>query len=508
VPVNGVDGQFDVSPTRVDVAEFRKQAFAVDKYDKLAFVDDALMEKFFEEGSLSEEELVSGLKLAFRSRRVIPVLVASASQGSGAQALLDFLITYGLKPTEGVGFSLVGSDERIGCDPNGSALALVFKTTVEQHVGELNFIRVVQGKFTTGQDLTNTTNQRKERNGQMLMMQGRNKSEVKELHAGDMAALVKLKSTGINDTLAAKGDQVVAPLVFPTPLVTVAVKPKAKGDQEKLSTGLASFMQEDPTFKMAFRPEFSETVVTAMGELQIQMRLDQLKKKYNVEVELFKPKISYRETIRGKGDSKYRHKKQSGGAGQFAEVWMRMEPLPSGSGVEFTNSLVGQNVDRVFVPSVEKGVKRAVKEGVMAGYMVTDLKVDFYDGKQHPVDSKDIAFQTAGYNAFKEAFMKAKPVLLEPIMELEIVVGADYMGDVISDINSRRGKMLGMESRGRFQVVRAQVPDAQLYKYATDLRSLTQGQGNYTVSFSHYEEVARDQAQKVIEESKGKGEQA
>ncbi len=463
--------------------------------------DDALMEKFLNEGTLTDAELAQGLKAAFAKRTFFPVFAGVGGQGIGVVSTLSFFAQYGVSPADGANFTSV-KGEKYTCDATAPALAFVYKTQIEQHTGELNFVRVIQGKLASGADLHNVNKQGKERVGQMLVVRGKNKEEIKELHAGDMAALVKLKNTGINDTLAAKSDIAVEAIVFPRPLVAVAVVPKAKGDQEKLSTALASFTAEDPTFKVEFRAEFSETVILGMGELQLALKVAKLKKKYNVEVDMIKPKVPYRETIKGKGDSKYRHKKQTGGAGQFAEVWMRVEPLKRGEGLQFVNSLVGQNVDRSFVPSVEKGVNAAAVAGVYAGYKVIDVKADFYDGKMHPVDSKDVAFQTAGRAAFKEAFLAAKPVLLEPVLEVEIVVDSEYMGDVIGNVNTRRGKMLGSDARGRFQVIRAHIPEAEMYKYATDLRSMTQGKGSFTMKFSHYEEVPHEMAQKIIAESK------
>lgn len=460
--------------------------------------DDALMEKFFEKGTLDEADMQRGLKLAYAKRAFIPVLCGAGTRGIGVGSALSFLVQHGLSPLDGPGFATTKDDVTLKCEPAAPALAFVFKAMVEPHVGELNFVRMVQGKLTTGIDVHNTGKQGRERVGQMLVVRGKGKEEVKELVAGDMAALVKLRNTTINDTLSAKLDVQVRPIAFPLPLVAVSVVPKAKNDQEKLSIGLASFMQEDPTFKVEHRPEFSETVVLGMGELQINLKMLKLKKKYNVEVDLIRPKVPYRETIKAKGDAKYRHKKQTGGAGQFAEVWLRVEPLPRGTGLQFVNSLVGQNVDRVFVPSVEKGVNAAAVQGIYAGYKVIDTKVDFYDGKMHPVDSKDIAFQTAGKAAFKEAFLAARPVLLEPVLEVEIVVGSEHMGDVIGNVNTRRGKMLGSDARGRFQVIHAHVPESEMYNYATDLRSMTQGKGAFSMKFSHYEEVPHEMAQKII----------
>jgi elongation factor G len=315
--------------------------------------------------------------------------------------------------------------------------------------------------------------------------------------------VVKLKDTHTGDTLCAAKRQVSLPKVdYPRPNIHAALKSTGKGEEDKIASGLAALHHEDPTFLHHVDSELHQTVLSAQGELHLEVIADRLRKRYNVHVELTEPRVRYRETIKSKGDSKYRHKKQTGGAGQFAEVWMRIEPKPRDTGLQFTQSLAGQNVDRVFVPSVEKGVNKAAEEGILAGYRVVDVKVDFYDGKMHPVDSKDIAFQIAGKEAFKEAFANARPGLLEPIYNLEIKIPEDALGKVIGDLSSRRGKILGMDTDGSFQVVKAQVPAMELYHYATTVRSLTGGRGIHTEDFSHYEEMPRDAEQKVVEESK------
>jgi len=290
-------------------------------------------------------------------------------------------------------------------------------------------------------------------------------------------------------------------VVYPRPNIHAALVAAAKGEEDKIASGLSALHEEDPTFVYAVDSELRQTIISAQGELHLEVVADRLRRRHNVHVDLAPPRVKYRETITGKGESKYRHKKQTGGAGQFAEVWMRVEPKVRDSGVEFTQSLVGQNVDRNFVPSVEKGVHQACGEGILAGYRVTDIKIDFYDGKMHPVDSKDIAFQIAGYFAFKEAFAAARPCLLEPIDALEIRVPEDFMGKVMGDLSSRRGKISGIDSDGAFQVIRAQVPAAELYHYSSTLRSLTGGRGVHTEEFSHYEEMPRDAAEKVIAEA-------
>jgi elongation factor G len=291
-------------------------------------------------------------------------------------------------------------------------------------------------------------------------------------------------------------------VVYPKPNIHAALKSTSKGEEDKVASGLAALHHEDPTFLHHVDGELHQTVLSAQGELHLEVIAERLRRRYGVHVELHEPRVRYRETIKGRGESKYRHKKQTGGAGQFAEVWMRIEPKPRDTGLEFAQSLVGQNVDRVFVPSVEKGVNKACEEGIVAGYRVVDLKVDFYDGKMHPVDSKDIAFQIAGYFAFKEAFAAARPCLLEPIYTVEIRVPEDFMGKVMGDLSSRRGKIQGIEAEGAFQVIKAHVPAKELYRYSSTLRSLTGGRGVHTEEFSHYEEMPREAEQRLVEEGK------
>jgi elongation factor G len=335
------------------------------------------------------------------------------------------------------------------------------------------------------------------------MLNGKNRVSVPVLNAGDIGAVVKLKDTQTGNTLCNGRRQVLLPPVqYPKPSIHAALKGSVKGEEDKIASGLAALHHEDPTFMYVVDAELRQTILSAQGELHLEVIAGALRRRYNVHVELSEPRVRYRETIKGRGDSKYRHKKQTGGAGQFAEVWMKIEPKPRDTGVEFTQSLSGQNVDRVFVPSVEKGVLKACEEGILAGYRVVDVKIDFYDGKMHPVDSKDIAFQIAGYFGFKEAFGMARPCLLEPIHLVEIRIPEDCMGKVMGDLSSRRGKIQGMDMEGGFQLIKAHVPAKELYRYSSTLRSLTGGRGVHSESFSHYEEMPKEAEAKVIEESK------
>ena len=473
----------------------------------IAESDDSLLEKFFDQGNLSEEELRDGLHDAIQNRTVIPLVCSAADANVGVTRIMDLIAKYCPSPADKTTIEACkpGTEEAVEFSTSESdpASILVFKTVSEPHVGELSFFKVYSGSVKNGIDLKNTTRQSSERLGQIFVMNGKNRKDAGQLFAGDIGAVVKLKNTHTGDTLCEGRLNVeLRKVEFPTPSIHEAVVTKYKGDEEKIATGLATLHEEDPTFVYRVDPELKQTIISGQGELQLEIVVERLRRKFNVEVGLVEPRVPFRETIKSEGSSKYRHKKQSGGAGQFAEVWMSVEPLERGGGIEFNNSLVGQNVDRVFVPSVEKGVNAACAEGILAGYMVVDLKANFYDGKQHPVDSKDIAFQIAGKGAFREAFMMAKPCLLEPINEIEVRVPEQFMGDVMGDISGRRGKILGMGSESGFQVIRALIPQANLYRYSTSLRSLTGGRGMHSEKFSHYEEMPKDLEQKVVAASK------
>ena len=484
----------------------RIKALHEELIEYVAESDDTLLEKFFEEGSLSEEEMREGLHRAIQDQVFIPVFCTAATENIGAARLMDFISKYGSSPVDRATIQAenINSGETTDVALDGSAPVVhVFKTISEAHVGELSFFRVYSGSVSTGMDLQNTTRGNSERFGQMFLMNGKDRTSVPSLNAGDIGAVVKLKDTHTGNTLTGPSNKVkLSSVKLPNSNIHLGIRSKSKGDEERIAMGLSTIHEEDPTFIYRVDPELHQTVLSGQGELHLQVSIDRLKRKFNVDVETFKPRIPYRETIRGKGSSKYRHKKQSGGAGQFAEVWMRVESKPRGEGIEFTHSLVGQSVDRVFVPSVEKGVNFACTDGVLAGYRVVDLKVDFYDGKQHPVDSKDIAFQMAGKQAFREAFMDAQPCLLEPILNIEIRVPDNFMGDVMGDMSSRRGKIIGMDAEGESQLIKAQAPQSEMYQYSTTLRSLTGGRGIHSEEFSHYEEVPRDMETKVVAAAK------
>ncbi len=473
--------------------------------EHIAESDDELMNKFFEKGGLSEEEVRAGIHAAVQKELFIPLFATSAENNIGVARLMDFIAKYGSSPVDRKKVKAVDANDReVEVSLEGAeTVAYIFKTMSEAHFGELTFFRIYSGTVNAGSDLYNSDRKVSERIGQIYLLNGQTREAVSSLGAGDIGATVKLKDTHTGNTLgSSKHPVTLAKVVYPKPNIHASLVAKVKGEEDKVASGLAALHEEDPTFLYVVDSELHQTIISAQGELHLEVVADRLRRRHNVHVELSEPRVRYRETIRAKGDSKYRHKKQTGGAGPFAEVWMRVEPLPRDSGLDFNNSLVGQNVDRVFVPSVEKGVNQACTEGILAGCRVTDVKIDFYDGKMHPVDSKDIAFQIAGYFAFKEAFLAAKPVLLEPIETVEIHIPEECMGKVMGDLSSRRGKIIGMDTEGAFQVIKASVPTKELYHYSSTLRSLTGGRGVHSEEFSHYEEMPRDAAEKVIEEAK------
>ena len=496
-------GKYTEEPATGELGERVKQLHN-ELIEHIAESDDGLMNKYFEQGGLSEDEFRAGIHAAVQKELFIPLFAASAVKNVGVARLMDFIAKYGSSPVDRKNVpahDANGNEIEVKLDST-ETVAYIFKTMSEVHFGELSFFRVYSGTVTTGTDLFNSDRKITERVGQIFLLNGQTREAVHSLGAGDIGAVVKLKDTHTGNTLCSPKHPVTLPkVIYPKPNIHAALVAQVKGEEDKIATGLAALHEEAPTFLYVVDGELHQTILSAQGELHLEVIADRLRRRHNVHVDLAAPKVKYRETIKGKGESKYRHKKQTGGAGQFAEVWLRVEPRPRDTGVEFTQSLVGQNVDRNFVPSVEKGVAQVCNEGVLAGCRVTDVKIDFYDGKMHPVDSKDIAFQIAGYFAFKEAFAAAKPVLLEPIETVEIRVPEEFMGKVMGDLSSRRGKILGIEVEGAFQVIKAQAPTAELFHYSSTLRSLTGGAGFHTEAFSHYEEMPVAAAEKVVAEA-------
>ena len=500
----GGNGKYTEQDIPADVKE-RAQGLRQQLLELIAETDEKLLNKYLEEGGLSDEEVAQGLRKGIRERKVYPLLCASSTENVGVSALLDFIVEYAPSPLDmGVLHGVVtGNPPKqldVKQDPAAPPSLFIFKTVSESHVGELSYFRVCTGVVSPGLDLVNGKNGRGERLAQLFVMNGKERKEAAKLFAGDIGAVVKLKDTHTNDTLSDKTLSVVfPPIVFPEPVFHAAILAKAKGDEDKIATGLHALHQEDPTFMFRVEGELHQTIISGQGELHLGIFVKRLKQRYNVEVDLGEPKVPYRETIKGVvKDSEYKHKKQTGGHGQYGHVHLRLEPLKRGQGFEFLDEIVGGVVPGKFIPAVEKGVVESMKEGVLAGYPVVDVRVALHYGSYHDVDSSEMAFKIAGSMAFRKGFMEAKPILLEPICNIEVKVPEDAMGDVMGDISSRRGKIAGMEGVGHYQVIRAQVPAAELHKYATILRSKTGGRGVFKATISHYEEVPREVAEKIV----------
>ncbi|MBM4168002.1 MAG: elongation factor G [Ignavibacteria bacterium] len=507
-------GKYTEADIPVEVKS-KAEALHEELVEKIAESDEKLLDKFVEAGTLPEEELTRGLKDAINSRKMFPVFCASSSLNIGVSPLLDSIVASVPSPKERGAIPATNKDTKaevsVAPNPAGQPALFVFKTVSEQHVGELSFFRVYSGTVTAGLDLVNQSNAKHERLGQVFLMNGKERREIGKIPAGDIGAVVKLKDTHTNNTLASKSLPIAFnPINFPDPVIRMAIAPKSKGDEDKIGTGLHSLHEEDPTFVVQVEGKLSQTVISGQGELHLLVVTKRLKEKYGVDVDLIEPKIPYRETIKASiADSEYKHKKQTGGRGQFGHVHLKIEPKPRGEGFEFVDAIVGGVVPGRFVPAVEKGVVDAMNKGVLAGCEVVDVRVTLFDGSYHTVDSDELSFKLAGSQAFRKGFLEAKPVLLEPIYELQVMVPEEYMGDVMGDISGRRGKILGMETEGSFQRINALVPMAELHKYSTVLRSMTQGRGIFRTKYSHYDEIPRDQAEKVIaayEKARAEGE--
>jgi elongation factor G len=469
--------------------------------ESAAETDEALMEKYLETEALSEEEFRSGLAAGVRGAQIFPVLCTSPLHNMGAGLVLDAIVKY--LPAADTGHHVTEDGQAIKIEPTGAPAAYVFKNISDPHVGDMLVARVYHGSLSPGADVYNTTRNSSERLGQLFVVQGKNRQDADRIAAGDIGALVKLRATKVGDTLADKASGTrIRHTPLPKPSINSAISPVAKGDEEKMGSGLHRLQDEDPTFEVIVSNETHQTLISGQGELHLEILVHKLKERFGVNVTLDKPRIPYKETIRKAAEAQGRHKKQTGGRGQFGDVWLRIEPLPRGKQFEFVDAVVGGVVPGKFVPAVEKGVVATMEQGVIAGYRMVDVKATIYDGSYHTVDSSEQAFKTAGSLAFKAAVEKANPVLLEPIVNLRVKVPEEFMGDVMGDLSGRRGKIQGTETQGKFSVISAQVPMAELYKYSTHLRSMTQGRGSHTRELSHYEEVPREIAEKIIAEHK------
>jgi len=473
--------------------------------------DDSLMEKYLEGGEVTSEELDKALRSAILKSELYPIFCSASTKNIGGNELLNsltevFPVSSELPPVKAKDKD--NNEIEVKIDSNAPLTAFVFKNISEPQLGELALLKIISGKLVAGMELQNTVQSGSERMGHLLMIRAKNREEVSEAYAGDIVAMAKLKKTGINDSLAdSKLPVVFAKIDFPEPVVDYSIKTETRKDQEKLGNAFSKILSGDPTIRLHMDPEFNQTIIKGMGDVHIDITMSRMKERYGVEAKLDKPLIPYRETIKGKSEAMFRHKKQTGGAGQFGEVSLKVVPLARGAKFEFVDDIFGGAIPRQFIPSCEKGIIDALKEGVLAGYPVVDVQATVFDGKYHPVDSKDIAFQIASRTAFKMAMEKAKPILLEPIMIVEITVPDKYTGDVTGSLNQRRGRILGIEVMGEFQIIKAEVPQAEMYGYSGDLRSMTQGTGYYTMTLSHYEEVPAFMADKIIEEAKKRREE-
>ena len=453
--------------------------------------NDELLNKYLEGEELTPEEVFAGLKAAVRKGSVVPVLCGSATRNIGVQVLMDLMLELLPSPAE--------TEFAMGKDLNAEPMAaLIYKTLADPYVGKLSFFRLFTGTMKPDSYVYNANKEREEKIGQILIMRGKAQDTVPELKAGDIAALAKLTETTTGDTLCRKDNPVILEGIdFPEPRLSVAIEPKSKGDEDKLGTAINRLMEEDPSIRWSKNVETRQTLLTGMGETHLDIILERLQRKFGVEVFTKEPAVPYRETIRGTVKIEGKHKKQTGGHGQYGHVWLEMSPSYE-SDFEFTESIFGGAVPKQYIPAVEKGVREAMQEGVLAGYPVTGVKVNLYDGSYHPVDSNELSFKLAAILAFRKGMEQAKPVLLEPIATVEVTVPEQFMGDIMGDLNAKRGRILGMEHKGKYQVIKAQVPAAEMQRYAIDLKSITQGRGSFKMEITGYEEVPAHLAEKII----------
>lgn len=485
---------------------------AKEYHDKLveavAETDEKLMEKFFEGAEITTAELKAGIKKATLDLAIVPMLCGTAFKNKGVQPLLDAVVDYLPAPDEVPairGEYEDGTEVSVESTDNGEFAGLGFKIMTDPFVGQLTFVRVYRGVLESGSYVYNTGKGKKERVGRLLRMHSNKREEIKELYAGEIGAVVGLKDTLTGDTLAGEKDQVILErMEFPDPVISVAVEPKTKADQEKMGIALQKLAQEDPSFRVATDEESGQTIISGMGELHLEIIVDRMLREFKVEAEVGQPQVAYRETIRKSVEQEYKYAKQSGGRGQYGHVYLRLEPLePGGNNYEFVNDIKGGAVPKEYIPAVDKGCQEAMQSGVLAGYPVVDVKVTLYDGSYHEVDSSEMAFKLAASMGFKEGARKAGAVILEPMMKVEVETPEEYMGDVIGDLNKRRGQVNNMSERGGNKIIDAFCPLSEMFGYSTDLRSQTQGRATYSMEFDHYDEVPKNVSEEIIKKRNG-----
>lgn len=494
----GTEGKEQEIPgdTKTMVSKYKEKIV-----EAAADANDALMNRYLEGQEIKPEECYDAIKQGITQGKIALCLAGDALSLIGLHSLIAASIE--LMPAPDMLPEIEVKGGKIKRSSSEPFVGYVFKTTVEPHLGELCLIKVFSGKVSSGDVVLNTTKDNEEKVNQLLLIKGKERHEVDALTCGMIGGLVKLKGTHTGNTLASTKSKVFLPSIeFPIPSISMAIIPKAKGDEEKVSSGLTRLHDEDPSFTFTFDPEIKQLIISGVGELHLDTILSKLKRKYGVSVELTKPRIKYRETFTTKSEAQGKYKKQTGGHGQYGDCWLRVEPRNRGEGVEFVDAVVGGRIPSRYIPSVEKGVKETLQNGVLAGYPVTDVTVTVFEGSYHAVDSSDIAFKIAASMALKANTGKGTVVLLEPISEVEVFIPESFMGDVMGDLNSRRGKIMGMEGEGKIQKIKALVPEAEMYKYSTSLRSLTQGRGYFNMKFHHYEEVPKEITKRIVEESK------
>ena len=477
--------------------------------DRVAEADDALLEKYLEGNELTADEIKSALKAAIAAGVIAPALPVCATKNIGLDRVLDLLLAAPSPLDRGEKTALSGTDGteevKLATDAKGATALFVFKTIYDQFSGRVNLVRIVSGRIATDSQLLNSRTGEKERTGNILLMQGKETKALEEAGAGDIVALAKLKETGTGDTLCDPAKAVhFARYEFPPAAISFAITPKTRGEEEKVSNGLRRLGEEDPAMELRFDPQTKEMIISGTSQVHVEVILDKLKRRFGVEVELHPPQVPYRETIRKKASAQGRHKKQTGGRGQFGDCWIEVEPLPRGEGYQFEDAIFGGSIPRNFIPAVEKGIVEAMEHGVIAGCPVVDVKVKLYDGSYHTVDSSELAFKLAGGLAWNHAMADAMPVVLEPVMNVEVIAPEENMGDIMGDLSSRRGRPQGSESMGEMHAIRAQVPLAEMLTYAPQLRSMTAGRGSFTLEFDHYEEVPAHLVEKIAADAKAR----